>query len=254
MTSKLKKVLALGLVVLVGVVWIPQIITAQAKRGGAGNSSATAINTSSRPSAVESGASADRDDLAHALEASVARARLVAPESFGIDLSELASAWTASAATSTAVSSPENTPIDQSSAQAPVTPVVVELASQDDPIDTFLATHPLRGTLIGATQRRACLGPLLVAVGDELVKGLVVSAIEPRFVTFRRAGVEMRADLIPFQARAPSVHASASSSSGDKLLPLLQQAPAAVTTSGATAAAQDKQPAPIKSSKDGQGP
>lgn len=73
----------------------------------------------------------------------------------------------------------------------------------EDPLETFLAAHPLQATVIGASERVATLGPRLVRVGDEVAPGIVVAAIEARHVVLRRGGQDVRVDLAPFRARAP---------------------------------------------------
>lgn len=84
------------------------------------------------------------------------------------------------------------------------------LAPPIDPIDAFLAAHPLQGTVLGASDRVATLGPLLVRVGDELLPGLVVTGIQSRHVELRREGRTIRVDLEPFRARAPSATSAGS--------------------------------------------
>lgn len=88
-----------------------------------------------------------------------------------------------------------------------------------DPIDAFLASNPLQGTVIGASDRVATLGPLLVRVGDEPVPGLLVTGIQSRHVELRRDGRTIRVELEPFRARAPSATSTgsggAANTSGD---------------------------------------
>lgn len=221
MTPKLKKILAAGLLLGVGIVWIPQILAAGTKSGssrlpevpalgsaaiassGAGPDAAVAILDAAASGPGTSSSTPTQDDLARSLENSIARAKRIAPEHKGLDLEKLASAFETPPTPTPPVAPAPSIGIDTSPAQTQLAPLVVELAPTRDPIDDFLATHPLQGTLIGATQRRAYLGPVIVTVGDQPVEGLVVTAIEARFVTLSRGGRTTRVDLTPFQARPP---------------------------------------------------
>ncbi len=265
MTQKLKKILAACLILGVGIVWIPQILAAGTKGGSTRPPEVPALGSAAvAPSGavpdapvatLEEAASlsstpsstSNQDDLARSLENSIARAKRIAPEHKGLDLEKLASAFETPPIPTTPVAQAPSIAIDPLPAQPQLAPLVVELAPTRDPIDDFLATHPLQGTLIGATQRRAYLGPLIVTVGDEPVEGLVVTAIEARFVTLSRGGRTTRVDLTPFQARpplgqtsnsvkdqhdgtgalggaAPTGGAQSVSSELEKLLPLLKEA------------------------------
>lgn len=269
----MKKILALMLLVGVGIVWIPQILAAATKSappprielpaevgdGGAGtstihtpNSESTTVD-SSESAGGEDAAEQDSDDLARKLETSITKAKQILPEKTGLDLDRLASAWSApvivtepTPKTPTPVVSLDPTPVAEK-----VPSIQVDVPTLRDPIDDFLATHPLQGTLISQSRRTACLGPLVLSVGDEPVRGLSVTAIEANHVTFSRNGGALRVELTPFQARAPitqssntnpnagaSQNQSGVTASGtvtttsaiselDRLLPLLKEAAAA---------------------------
>lgn len=76
-----------------------------------------------------------------------------------------------------------------------------------DPVAQFVATHPLQGTVVGASDRVATLGPVVARIGDEVSPGIVVAAIEPRYVDLRASDARqntrtVRVELQPFRARA----------------------------------------------------
>jgi len=285
LTPKLKKILALMLVVGVGIVWIPQILAAATKSstpprreasalGGAASTitdvnapttaphAASPVDASSTPVGGPSSEGGDRDDLARSLEASIAKAKLILPEKTGLDLTRLASAWAAPIDVTQSSAAAQPAPqlaFDPTPSPMTSTPIV-DLAPVRDPIDDFLSTHPLQGTLVGKSRRMACLGPLLLSVGDEPVAGLTVATIETNHVTFSRSGRSVRVGLMPFQARAPitqttntnptanssqpqtgatqpgTTSTSAAIGELDKLLPLLKEA--AASAAGVNTAAQ----------------
>ncbi|MBL8857224.1 MAG: hypothetical protein JNL28_01790 [Planctomycetes bacterium] len=294
MTPKSKQILAAVLLVGVAVVWVPQILSADTRSpanplpeipadgGGAIAVEPAAPAFGSNPvEPVDPGAGLvggfdsdsnavqgnDHDDLARSLTDAVAQAKRILPDSAGLDLDKLAAAWNAPktiAATPATLPETSEFPV-RAHESASATPPV-DLTVSANPIDAFLARHPLRGTLIGSARRQAFLGPIVVNVGDEPVRGLTVTAIEQGYVLFDHAGTRVRFDLIPFQARptanvpssagntgagasaaaaqATGANVSTGSIMGDlqKLLPLLQEA-------AATSAGVDSAAAPTTDSK-----
>lgn len=230
MNQKSKRMLAGVLLVGVGVVWIPQIVAAvnrpppvvrpEISALGLGAPLASGTPTSPAPqehASPDTQAEVAHDDLAGALEKSLSGVRSLSTDRPGLDLEELLSA---------PVREPAIEPVKPES--APVAPAVVPLSLRApdptfdtlpdpipilDPLEQFLATHPLQGTLIGTSERLAYLGPRIARVGDELLPGLVVTAIEPRRVTFRHDGRSLHLDLVPFEARARTAPAGGTGAS-----------------------------------------
>lgn len=288
MSPKVKKILALMLALGVAAVWIPQLLSANAKvatrslleRPAEGPSSTTEsqskVESSGAQTSTDGAFDSNGTASENSLDSALARSKVLAPEKTGLDLDALAAAWNVPSGVGSAA--PVETKVVFQAEAAPRPETSVDLTPRADPIQAFLASHPLQGTLIGTQDRVANLGPMVVRVGDEPVQGLVVTAIEARYVTFDRAGTSVRAELIPFQARPASrSSASSSASSGgaatqtapatpidptlSTLLPLLQNAAQAMAdVNKASAPASDANPpsgttkTPANSTKEPHGP
>lgn len=242
MTPKVKKVLAVLLVLGVAIVWIPQLLSANTKiaprvllelpangvapsnttpeklvpLGAADAATADAAN-STADAAARSNTTDGSASPAGSLEATLAKAKFLLPERNGLDLDRLAMAW--SAPGEATVVTPAPVPDATRAGESEVARPPFDTVQTVDPVAAFLSSHPLQGTLIGTSQRLANLGPIVVRVGDEPLKGLVVTAIEARWVTLEHDGQTVRSELIPFQARAASKSSPIGSSSGSTNTP-----------------------------------
>jgi len=256
MTSRVKKILVGLLFVGIGIAWIPTLLGGRNKpkplpevpaQGGSStlnasvidlggaSESATAVprvkDAAAPDSAQKPGtppstvgptrASANEESIA-SIESSLDLAQSLLPKKARMDLDTLAASWSSHSAAASATNPSEGASINVATyvapqvqedvaSKAPVEPVA-------DPIDVFLASHPLQGILIGPDKTLANLGPLVVQVGTVLVPGLSVREIGERWVVLDRRGAALRVELAPFQAR-PSVSSSTPTSTDPKSKP-----------------------------------
>lgn len=114
-----------------------------------------------------------------------------------------------------------------------------------DPLEAFLADHPLTGIICGESTRTALFGGYVVRAGDELPgTGHVVDAIESRSVQVAAAGGVRVIALPAYQPKPREAQAAPASATPAQAAPAAQPAAAPATPAPAAAPGAGSQPAP----------